>query len=294
VAILGAIILLTSVWAAFLNIRRKRSDVRAAWRIGMFYFVVDMLVWTLRAHFVAGIGSFGLLLLAICGALFLASFIGVLYLALEPYVRRHWPQTIIAWTRVLHGRWRDPLVGKDVLFGTVFGVLSNLILYAYNTVLLHLGDSPAIGDTAFLLSARQVVGNWLLRVPWELQGTLIFFFVLFLLRVLLRNKWIAAAVFVGIWAFYKSLGADYLPVQIPTMILFYGVAAFAMVRFGLITLISGFFVTDVLLNLPMTADLSSWFIGGIIFAYASVFALAVWAFYTALAGQKLWKAELFE
>src|SRR6185312_11578787 len=143
VAILGGVVLLSSVWLAYRNTRAKRSDVRAAWRLGTFYFVVDMLVWVLHAHFVAGLGSFGLLLLAICGALFLSSIIAVLYLALEPYVRRHWPQTIISWTRVLHGRWRDPLVGKDVLFGAVFGVLCNLILYTYEVVLLHLGDSPA-------------------------------------------------------------------------------------------------------------------------------------------------------
>src|SRR6185312_2283197 len=205
VAILGGVVLLSSVWLAYRNTRAKRSDVRAAWRLGTFYFVVDMLVWVLRAHFVAGLGSFGLLLLAICGALFLSSIIAVLYLALEPYVRRHWPQTIISWTRVLHGRWRDPLVGKDILFGAVFGVLCNLILYTYEVVLLHLGDSPATSDPEFLLNARHLLGNWLLRIPWELQGTLVFFFILFLLRVLLRNKWLAAAVFVAIWVFYKSL-----------------------------------------------------------------------------------------
>ena len=48
----------------------------------------------------------------------------VLYLALEPYVRRYWPQAMISWTRALGGRWRDPLVGRDVLYGVVLGVLS--------------------------------------------------------------------------------------------------------------------------------------------------------------------------
>ena len=32
------------------------------------------------------------------------------YLALEPYVRRLWPQALISWSRVLAGRVRDPLV----------------------------------------------------------------------------------------------------------------------------------------------------------------------------------------
>lgn len=294
VSTIGGIILFVSAWLALRNMRKKRGDLSAAWRIGAFYFIVDMLVWVLRAHFVAGIGSFGLLILAICGALFLSTTVAILYLALEPYVRRHWPQTIISSTRLLHRRWRDPLVGKDVLFGIVEGMLISLIIYAYGLILLHLGDSPSLGDLSFLLGTRRVIGNYLVRVLWEFQGTLIFFFVLFLLRVLLRNRWLAAVVFVGIWVFYKSLGAQHLAIHIPTMILLYGTAAFVMVRFGLIALVSGFFVTDLLLNLPMTSDVSSWFIGAVIFPYAGVLALAVWAFHTALGGQKLWKEGLFD
>jgi serine/threonine-protein kinase len=253
-----------------------------------------MLVWALRAHFVTGIGSFGLLVLAICGALFLSTTVAVLYLALEPYVRRHWPQTIISWTRLLHGRWRDPLVGKDVLVGIIEGLVINLILYAYGAILLRIGDFPMWGDLSFLLSTRQVAGNYLVRILWEFQGTLIFFFVLFLLRVLLRKRWLSAVVFVGVWVFYKSLGGQHLGVLIPTLILMYGTAAFVMVRFGLVALVSGFFVTDLLLNLPMTSDFSSWFIGAVIFGYAGVLALALWAFHTSLGGQKLWKEDLLD
>lgn len=294
VATVGGIILFASAWLGYRNARKKRADLSAAWRIGTFYFIVDMLVWVLRAHFVAGIGSFGLLLLAICGSLFLSAIVAVLYLALEPYVRRHWPQTIISWTRLLHGQWRDPLVAKDVLIGILEGLAINLILYTYGAILARLGDSLIWGDLSFLLGARHVMGNYLVRVLWEFQGTLIFFFVLFLLRVLLRKRWVAAVVFVAIWVFYKSLGAQHLAVHIPTMILLYGSAAFVMVRFGLIALISGFFVTDLLVNLPMTSDFSSWFIGPGIFAYAMVLVIALWAFHTSLAGQKLWKEALFD
>jgi hypothetical protein len=78
------------------------------------------------------------------------------------------------------------------------------------------------------------------------------------------------------------------------MILLYGTAAFAMVRFGLVTLFWSFFVLDLVLNLPMTTDFSAWFMPSVIFCYASVAAIAVWAFHTAVAGQKLWKEELFD
>ena len=77
-------------------------------------------------------------------------------------------------------------------------------------------------------------------------------------------------------------------------IIIYSLAAIALVRFGLVSLAAALFLTDFLLNAPMTADFSKWFIGSTIFVYASAVALALFAFYTALAGQRLWKEELFE
>jgi hypothetical protein len=68
----------------------------------------------------------------------------------------------------------------------------------------------------------------------------------------------------------------------------------ALVRYGLVSLASALFITDLLLSVPMTGNFSSWFIGSTIFIYAVVTAMAIWAFYTALAGQKLWKEELFD
>jgi len=279
---------------AYRNIRKKRGDARSAAKLGLAFFAVDMLIWLLRCHFVSGKGNLGLLLLAMCGALFASTLVGVLYLAIEPYVRRYWPQTIISWSRILLGRWRDPLVGKDVLYGMTLGTMLSVAFYLYGVVQVHLGDSPSLGDVSFLVDARRVFGAWLLRIPWGVQGTLIFFFLLFLLRVLLRNKWLAATALVAIWVVFKSVGAAHLYVHVPFMILLYGTAAFAMVRFGLVTLFWSFFVLDLVLNLPMTTDFSAWFIGSVILCYAGVATIAVWAFHTALAGQKLFKEELFD
>jgi hypothetical protein len=50
-------------------------------------------------------------------AVFLASLFWSLYIAIEPYVRRHWPDALISWTRLQAGRVRDPLVASHVLAG---------------------------------------------------------------------------------------------------------------------------------------------------------------------------------
>jgi hypothetical protein len=39
--------------------------------------------------------------------------------ALEPYLRRRWPERIISWNRLLAGEFRDPLVGRDILIGSL-------------------------------------------------------------------------------------------------------------------------------------------------------------------------------
>jgi hypothetical protein len=37
-------------------------------------------------------------------------------------VRRFWPQTTIIWSLLPAGRFRDPLVGRDLLLGCILGV----------------------------------------------------------------------------------------------------------------------------------------------------------------------------
>ena len=46
------------------------------------------------------------------------------YIAIEPFVRRLWPELLVSWSRLLEGRLRDPRVGRDLLVGTVIGVFT--------------------------------------------------------------------------------------------------------------------------------------------------------------------------
>ena len=41
----------------------------------------------------------------------------LLYMALEPYARRVAPRWVVSWTRLLEGRFKDPMVGRDLLTG---------------------------------------------------------------------------------------------------------------------------------------------------------------------------------
>ena len=84
---------------------------------------VSMLDWALETRHVGE--RFGVSPLFIQGlgvSLFVAGLSWLIYIALEPLIRRRWPDSLIAWTRLLSGRFTDPLVGRVLLAGALLGV----------------------------------------------------------------------------------------------------------------------------------------------------------------------------
>jgi serine/threonine-protein kinase len=279
---------------AWRNWRRGRGDRRGALRLASFLFCAQMALWLGRVHPVGGAPAFALLVLAIAHALFAALFAWGLYMALEPYVRRHWPHAIISWSRVLAGRIRDPLVGRDVLFGAVLGVAWTLLFQLGYLALQRLGASPVLSSTEFLMGGRATLAGLLTHLIYSIRGTLILFFLLAMFRVVLRRPALAAAAFVLFVSASKFLGSEHPWVDAPLQILLYSGAAFVVVRFGLVALASGILVADLLLNIPVATRLSDWYMASSLIVVASVLALVGWAFHTSLAGRRLWKEEAFD
>jgi hypothetical protein len=158
-------------------------------------------------------------------------------------------------------------------------------------LLRRVGDVPDTPSTTLLVGGRQVVGIWLLNVVQCIVSTLEFFFVLFFLRVVVRNKWLAAAVFVAIWGSMNTLQGHHPEVMVWIWIGVFSVAAFAVSRFGLITLAVAIFTADVLLGLPYTLDFSLWYADSALFVLLSFVAIAAWGFYQSLGGKPVWQLE---
>ena len=91
-----------------------------------------MAIWLCRSHVIASLGTLGMFLVAICTSTFAAVLVWTAYLALEPYVRRNWPRTLISGTSVLSGRLGDAIVGRDVLVGMCAGLVLLVIGQATN------------------------------------------------------------------------------------------------------------------------------------------------------------------
>jgi hypothetical protein len=272
--------------------KQGKGDRLGAGRLAGFVFFAQIAIWICYTHFVPSFDFLGPFVLVISTGLFTACLVWILYMALEPYVRKLWPQTIISWTRLMSGRIRDPLVGRDVMFGVILG-LTWVVIYEIRLVVgaTRFGMFPQLFSTECLMGGRTALGALLTQIPGAIQGTLVFFIILIALRSLLRHPWAGAAGFVVIFTTLKSLGSSHPLLEMINGVLIYGIAAFALVRFGLITLAVAVFVANIMLNVPVTFDFSRWYASSAMAVPLGVLALGIWGFYTALGGQKLFKDQ---
>ena len=292
--VLSILLLLGGIWIAWRNYANGKGDTRGALRLSGGVFGIELSIWVCRHHFIPTIATLGRLVLAMSTGLFLSAVVGILYLALEPYVRRRWPQAIVSWSRLMTGRVRDPLVGRDVLWGVILGVTWTFAVGVGLLLLMRVGGTPDLPSTSLLLGGRQALGIWLLNVVQCIVGTLEFFFVLFLLRIVLRNRWLAAGGFVAVWTAINTLQGEHPEIMGPVWLLVFSIAALAVTRFGLITFAVAIFTANVLLSLPYTLDFSLWYASSASLMLLSFVAIASWGCYLSIGGRKLWTAEAFE
>jgi hypothetical protein len=102
---------------AWNNLRMGRSYRRGATKLATFILVLMMWAWATGTAHVAGFWELGLVLMALSLAAFSAGMMWLGQVAIEPYVRRHWPDDLISWTRLQAARVRDFLVASHVLGG---------------------------------------------------------------------------------------------------------------------------------------------------------------------------------
>ena len=282
------IILMIVIGAAVMaryNALMGRGDRRGALRIGAFAFSLYVAGWFLLAHHIADIPEVFLILEAVAFGLATGALMWLFYLALEPHVRRRWPQTLIAWSRLLSGRVRDPLVGREVLFGVLFAIGWGVLGGTRNWIGFRRGEAPKWGGKLdALLGTRFVAGNLLQPALQALTLALGFFLFIFLLRLALRKQWIAACAFVIIGGGQQALRSNNLAVDVPLTFAIYALLVVILMRFGVLALAVCIFVTNSLPSV-LTTDLSAWYGSGSLGVVLMVVALGAWGFHTALGGR---------
>jgi serine/threonine-protein kinase len=273
------------------NLAEGRGDRRGAFRLASWMTGLLLALWMCQVHLVAAPGLLGNFLIAIATSIFYGVLVWTIYLALEPFVRRHWPQTLVSWTTLLTSSARDPVVGRDVFFGVGVGLATVLLI---KVVELWNGadamSSP--GATEILLGVRGTVATILMQAAYAIRSAMFFFFFLFMFRLLLRNRWVATLAFVAMFAILSALASDNPAVDGVTTAIYFTALALAVLRWGLLSLAIALLVANLLLNMPATLDMSAWYAPSTLLIVGAIVALTAWAFYTSLA-ERLWKKDLF-
>jgi serine/threonine-protein kinase len=223
------------------------------------------------------------------------SLIWILYVALEPFVRRRWPHVLVSWTRLLAGEWRDPLLGRDALIGCAAGVgfsmFDRLLLHAPAWLGFTEAVQPLFSRFEILGSRGQMLGALLDTIGSNFASASGFLFLLFFLRVVLRNQLLAAAVFAGTFGLLSAATQLY---NVPWFFklgpfVIWALVVFVLARFGLVAFVVAQLVSGLLNNFPMTLDSSLWYAGVGYLALGVIVGIALYGARASLGGRRLFE-----
>ncbi len=289
------------------NLRLGRGDRRGATRFALYVFVPLLAYSILKTdHVPVLVAEAGLIVRGVQSALLNAAITWLFYIALEPHVRRLWPDALISWSRLLSGRLRDPRVGRDILLGALGGVvlISGILwLGGVGAILGGVANPPQPNVLDGLLQGRKQFGWMLAIVANSLLAPIGLFFMILLLRVLLRRAWAALAVMLTITCLFGLLPTialirDVEGVAGSRIVLQLGIELlgglmrwvmvfFVMIRLGLLALLSMWFFAGSYAAVPLTLDASSWLFGPSALWLMLLTLIAFWAQWNARAGRPL-------
>jgi hypothetical protein len=180
----------TAVVLAFRNLKSGRADRRGAFRLGVVVVSLTMAGWLVWPH-ISNLGIERSRMFVTLGlGLFLAGALYVIYLAIEPFVRRSWPTMLVGWSRLLSGQIQDPYVGRDLLIGVSAGLATVVIQSVPMIVPRWLAwpePMPPAAQASALVDLRQFLAVVVSALSSGLQGGLLTVLQLALARYLIQR-----------------------------------------------------------------------------------------------------------
>ena len=113
--------LLLGAWLARRNLRAGRGDTKRAMRLAIAFLLVRIAATLLGGHHTAGSAT-QQLMTALAWGLYDLAYGWLIYVAIEPSVRKLWPRWLVSWARLVDGQHNDPRVGRDLLIGCLVGI----------------------------------------------------------------------------------------------------------------------------------------------------------------------------
>jgi serine/threonine-protein kinase len=255
------LVLVGGVLLARQNLRSGRGDRRGALVFAAITFGLDVATWVFGASHFPDLSIEESRLRAAAGhALLYSTLLGLLYLAIEPHIRRIWPQLLITWSRLLTGAVRDPLLGRDLLVGAAAGVLMTLVTFAHYLVPDLTGWRPfrpanvdwnALGGTGDRLAI--LTSSLSIAMRQAITGGV----GLVLIRRVVHRRWLTYAIATFAFAFLAAQGqieTGRIWLDLACGAVLVGIVLGSIVRWGFVAGSVAFFVHFLTLRVPGTLD----------------------------------------
>ena len=278
------------------NVRARRADLRGAGRLAVAVIVGFTVTWVFAAHHFSDVPTeiasfskhFSLFL-------FEAALLWIMYLALEPYVRRFWPDAILGWTRLISGRVRDPRVGRDVLTGCVCAFVIGVPELMYALLPGRFGAPPPFpvsGSRVDVLGGvSRLIGYACDQMANSLFVALLAVLGIVLLRLIFRRMSIAiGAAFVLLMLVQAGQvlqSETYWWITAAFQLWIITALLFVIVRFGLLATVVTLAIGNFAGAMPLTPNLSHWSASTSNLTIAIVVGIAFFGYYAARAGEPL-------
>lgn len=292
-----ALIAIVAITLAARNLRLRRGDRKGALRLSGAIFLLEILNYLLVADHELGVShEVSRLRSGLSIALFWGAALYVLYIALEPFVRRRWPDKLISWSRLLAGHWRDPMVGRDILIGTAAGLghatLATLMGWLPGVLHRQPGSINLVA-LDMLIRTRFAVAY----VPDALESGVIdglaIMILLVALSIVLRRRALAigglAALFITGFTIALHGNVNLLPFGI----LITALIVYIVARYGLLAVAALQVAFQLTFFYPLTFTGPSWTIGAVMVPILAVAAIVIWSFRTAVGDQPLFSGAAF-
>jgi len=294
--VIGMATMIVLITMARRNLRLGRGDRKGAFRLAIVTYVSLLAALVLRAdHATSIVEEISLLMNINVQAAFFGLDIWLVYIAFEPYARRRWPRMMISWSRLLAGRLRDPMVGRDLLLGVLGGIAMVLLVHLSIVVPSGLGHTqgPPFARTITTLTSNRHVFFFFLEPSFDCVafgvGTLAFMFLFLRILRLPLLMHLAAFPFFGL-----ILSGFYLLALSPENVLFAAIWYLLLIRVGVLAASASVYVMQVLMVMPLTLDLHVWYAERTLITFGVLGALLVYAFYTSLGAKSPFGSTFLE
>jgi len=287
-------LMMTAVVLARRNTKAGRSDMRGATRFALVLGWILLASQIIGGHHVANTPlEYNALTVAVMTTTWQSLMLWMVYLALEPYGRRFWPDMLLGWSRLLSGHFRDARVGREVLGGVACGIAFVAVHTARLLLPQQLGYPayrPMMGagiDT--LHGTGLLIGAFLNAFFREVGAALLTTLVFVVCRLITRRQAPAIALGMAILFYYWSSLANASPLWLEIVLEIAAVAVLtiATIRFGLLASACTLFLYEVLERAPMTFDVAHWSATPANLALAIVVSLTLFGYYASRGDQPL-------